>query len=205
MDRLSSLWSLPRLHKRLISVVIDIILISFSFFAAIWVRLGELTVAFSPVILLTLLGTLFVTLVTFTKLGLYRAILRYLTFHALTVVVIGAIASAVSISTFSYFFHASIPRTVPVIYMTFLILLCGGARMVVRTLIVQASRKECKRVLIYGAGATGRQLAIALRNAESYKVIGFIENDPLLENTIIQGLTVHSSMQIERLVKKEQR
>ncbi|PNH80729.1 polysaccharide biosynthesis protein [Vibrio diazotrophicus] len=204
MDRLEYVWSLPRLHKRLISVVIDTILISFSFFAAIWVRLGELTLAFSPVTLLTLMGTLFFTLIAFTKLGLYRAVLRYLTFHALTVVVLGAVVSAVSISTFAYFFHASIPRTVPVIYMTFLILLCGGSRMIVRTLIVQASRKECKRVLIYGSGSTGRQLAIALRNAESYQVKGFIDNDPLLENTIIQGLTVHSPSQIDRLVKKLQ-
>jgi len=203
MDKLSSLWSLPRVHKRLISVAIDSILISFSFFAAIWVRLGELTVAFSPITLLTLLGTLVVTIIAFTKLGLYRAVLRYLTFHAITVVVVGAVISAVSISTFAYFLHASVPRTVPVIYMTFLILLCGGSRMIVRTLIVQASRKECKRVLIYGSGSTGRQLAIALRNAESYQVKGFIDSDPLLEKTIIQGITVYSPSQIDRLVQKQ--
>ncbi|HFQ4858316.1 TPA: polysaccharide biosynthesis protein [Vibrio vulnificus] len=204
MDKLAYIWSLPRVHKRLISLAIDTLLITFSFFMAIWVRHGEVAVSVSSETLLTLAGTVIVTLVTFTKLGLYRAVLRYLTFHALTVVVLGALISALSITTFAYFFNAEVPRTVPVIYMTFLALLCGGARMMVRSLIVQASRKGCERVLIYGAGSTGRQLAIALRNAETYQVKGFIDNDPSLENTIIQGLTVHSSQQISRLVEKQE-
>ncbi|MGR2956458.1 polysaccharide biosynthesis protein [Vibrio vulnificus] len=204
MDKLAYIWSLPRVHKRLISLAIDTLLITFSFFMAIWVRHGEVAVSVSSETLLTLAGTVVVTLVTFTKLGLYRAVLRYLTFHALTVVVFGALISALSITTFAYFFNAEVPRTVPVIYMTFLALLCGGARMMVRSLIVQASRKGCERVLIYGAGSTGRQLAIALRNAETYQVKGFIDNDPSLENTIIQGLTVHSSQQISRLVEKQE-
>ncbi|EHK9184223.1 polysaccharide biosynthesis protein [Vibrio vulnificus] len=204
MDKLAYIWSLPRVHKRLISLAIDTLLITFSFFMAIWVRHGEVDVSVSSETLLTLTGTVVVTLVTFTKLGLYRAVLRYLTFHALTVVVLGALISALSITTFAYFFNAEVPRTVPVIYMTFLALLCGGARMMVRSLIVQASRKGCERVLIYGAGSTGRQLAIALRNAETYQVKGFIDNDPSLENTIIQGLTVHSSQQISRLVEKQE-
>ncbi|EJO9872729.1 polysaccharide biosynthesis protein [Vibrio vulnificus] len=204
MDKLAYIWSLPRAHKRLISLAIDTLLITFSFFMAIWVRYGELAISVSAEIWLTLAGTIVVTLIAFTRLGLYRAVLRYLTFHALTVVVLGALISALSITTFAYFFNAEVPRTVPVIYMTFLALLCGGARMMVRSLIVQASRKGCERVLIYGAGSTGRQLAIALRNAESYQVKGFIDNDPSLENTIIQGLTVHSSQQISRLVEKQE-
>ncbi|EGR0668450.1 polysaccharide biosynthesis protein [Vibrio vulnificus] len=204
MDKLAYIWSLPRAHKRLISLAIDTLLITFSFFMAIWVRYGELAISVSAEIWLTLAGTVVVTLIAFTRLGLYRAVLRYLTFHALTVVVLGALISALSITTFAYFFNAEVPRTVPVIYMTFLALLCGGARMMVRSLIVQASRKGCERVLIYGAGSTGRQLAIALRNAETYQVKGFIDNDPSLENTIIQGLTVHSSQQISRLVEKQE-
>ncbi|EID4422791.1 polysaccharide biosynthesis protein [Vibrio vulnificus] len=204
MDKLAYIWSLPRVHKRLISLAIDTLLITFSFFMAIWVRHGEVAVSVSAETWLTLAGTVVVTLIAFTKLGLYRAVLRYLTFHALTLVVLGALISALSITTFAYFFNAEVPRTVPVIYMTFLALLCGGARMMVRSLIVQASRKGCERVLIYGAGSTGRQLAIALRNAETYQVKGFIDNDPSLENTIIQGLTVHSSQQISRLVEKQE-
>lgn len=203
MDKLAYIWSLPRMHKRLISLAIDTLLITFSFFLALAARTGEVSFTVSGPTWLTLLGTLAVTLVAFTKLGLYRAVLRYLTFHALTVVVIGAVISALSITTFAYYFDATVPRTVPVIYMTFLAILCGGARMLVRSLIVQASRKGSERVLIFGAGSTGRQLAIALRNAESYQVQGFIDNDPSLENTIIQGINVYSPSSVDQLVERQ--
>ncbi|WP_391856579.1 polysaccharide biosynthesis protein [Vibrio cidicii] len=203
MDKLAYIWSLPRMHKRLISLAIDTLLITFSFFLALAARMGEVSFTVSGPTWLTLLGTLAVTLVAFTKLGLYRAVLRYLTFHALTVVVIGAVISALSITSFAYYFDAAVPRTVPVIYMTFLAILCGGARMLVRSLIVQASRKGSERVLIFGAGSTGRQLAIALRNAESYQVQGFIDNDSSLENTIIQGINVYSPSSVDQLVERQ--
>ncbi|MBE4586882.1 nucleoside-diphosphate sugar epimerase [Vibrio navarrensis] len=203
MDKLAYIWSLPRMHKRLISLAIDTLLITFSFFLALVARTGEVSFTVSGPTWLTLLGTLTVTLIAFTKLGLYRAVLRYLTFHALTVVVIGAVISALSITSFAYYFDAAVPRTVPVIYMTFLAILCGGARMLVRSLIVQASRKGSERVLIFGAGSTGRQLAIALRNAESYQVQGFIDNDPSLENTIIQGINVYSPSSVDQLVERQ--
>lgn len=204
MDGLFFLFKLPRPYKRVLSIFIDIFLITFSFLFSLWVRLGDVFLPTSHAVVATLIATAIVTILMFSWLGLYRSVLRYLTFHALTVVVLGALISALSITTFAYFFNAEVPRTVPVIYMTFLALLCGGARMMVRSLIVQASRKGCERVLIYGAGSTGRQLAIALRNAETYQVKGFIDNDPSLENTIIQGLTVHSSQQISRLVEKQE-
>lgn len=202
MNKLAYIYSLPRVYKRLISLCVDSCFIVFSFVAAIWVRLGDVTPALSYETILVLAGTLVVTLLVYTKLGLYRAILRYLTFHALTVVLLGGVISAISITSLAYYFHASIPRTVPIIYMAFLILFCGGSRMIVRALIVQSSRKACKRVLIFGAGSTGRQLEISLRNSDAYQVKGFIDNDPLIEKTIIQGITVHSFNNVEQLVKK---
>lgn len=202
MSKLSYLWSLPRVYKRLISLAIDTILIALSFFMAIWVRLGELQVAFTHETWLTLLGSMVVTLVAFTRLGLYRAVLRYLTFHALMVVALGALISGLSVIIFAYYFHAFIPRTVPVIYMMFLALSCGSARMLVRSLIVQESRKRCERVMIYGAGSTGRQLAIALRNAETYQVKGFVDNDSSLHNTVIQGLNVYPDSDIAGLISR---
>lgn len=203
MNVLPYIWSLPRVQKRLISLVIDTILIVSAFFMAMWVRLGSVDFTLASNVFFTLLGTLVVTLAVFTRLGLYRAVLRYLTFHALTVVVFGALISALSIATFAYYFKAPVPRTVPFIYMAFLALFCGGTRMLVRTLIVHTSRKGCERVLIYGAGSTGRQLAIALRNAERYQVKGFIDNSATLTNTIIQGVSVFSADNIQELVNKK--
>lgn len=205
MDKLAYIWSLSRGYKRLISLAIDTILIIFSFFAALWVRLGEIVLPSSGVEVGVLVGTLFITLIAFARLGLYRAVLRYLTFHALMVVATGAAISAVALTTFTYYLGATIPRTVPLIYLTFLVLFCGGARMLVRSLIVQSQCKKVReQVLIYGAGSTGRQLAIALRNSPQYQIKAFLDNDPSLAHTIIQGVTVYPSALVQDLVAKYQ-
>ncbi|EOW9250395.1 TPA: nucleoside-diphosphate sugar epimerase/dehydratase, partial [Vibrio cholerae] len=203
MDKLAYIWSLPRGYKRVISLAIDTILIIFSFFAALWVRLGEVVLPSSASEIGALLGTVVITLVVFARLGLYRAVLRYLTFHALMVIAAGAAISAVALTTFAYYLNASIPRTVPLIYLTFLVLFCGGTRMLVRSLIVQSQCKKVReQVLIYGAGSTGRQLAIALRSSPQYQIKAFLDNDPSLAKTIIQGVTVYPAFLVRELVEK---
>jgi FlaA1/EpsC-like NDP-sugar epimerase len=149
-----------------------------------------------------IVGTIFVSLFAFAKLGLYRAVLRYLTFHALAVVSLGTIISAASISVLAFYFDAPVPRSVPIIYGAFLCLLCGGSRLVVRVLVSQTNGKGKKSVLIYGAGSAGRQLALALRSSETHKVVGFIDEDKTLYNTIIMGLKVKGIRRAESLIDK---
>lgn len=201
MNLLSHLWSLPRHYKRLISVLVDTLLIIGCLLGALAVRLGELPPALSNNMQLVAAGTVCVTLVAFTRLGLYRAVLRYLTFHALLVVALGAFISAVTVATLSFYSQAAIPRTVPFIYFTFLVLLCGGARMAVRQLIVQTQKdSQLDKVVIYGAGETGRQLANALRNSSQYQVKAFVDNNPALAKTVVQGISVYPALAIEEVV-----
>ena len=61
--------------------------------------------------------------------------------------------------------------------------------------------QDQSRVLIYGAGATGRQLAAALRTDEMIFPIAFIDDNTNTQGTIIQGLTVYGPMAIPTLVK----
>lgn len=203
MARLNFIWNLSRVNKRIIGVLVDTVFIIFSFYSAYWVRVGDVETIHSETILSLLVVVTIVTIVTFTKLGLYRAILRYLTFHALAVVSVGTLISAASVAIAAFYFDAPVPRSLPIIYGTFLCLLCGGSRLVVRVLVSGLiNGKDRKVVLIYGAGSAGRQLAIALRNSESYKVVGFIDQDKTLENTVIMGLQVNDISQAAYLVEK---
>jgi len=202
MARLNYIWSLSRAHKRAISIFLDTLFVIASFCAAYWSRIGHVKAFDSVLTWYVIFGTLIVTIIAFTKLGLYRAILRYLTFHALAVVSIGTIISAASISVLAFYFDAPVPRSVPIIYGSFLCLLCGGSRLIVRVLVSQANSKGMKNVLIYGAGAAGRQLALALRSSETHKVVGFIDEDKTLYNTIIMGLKVKAVARSEKLIEK---
>ncbi|ORP13235.1 polysaccharide biosynthesis protein [Vibrio paracholerae] len=202
MARLNFIWNLSRVNKRIISVLVDAFFIIFSFYSAYWVRVGNVEIIHSDSIPYLLATVIVVTILSFTRLGLYRAILRYLTFHALAVVSVGTLISTASVAIAAFYFNAPVPRSLPIIYGTFLCLLCGGSRLIVRVLVSGLNGKGRKVVLIYGAGSAGRQLAIALRNSESYKVAGFIDNDKTLENTVIMGMQVHDVSRAAYLVDK---
>ena len=203
MVRLSYIWNLSRFNKRMISVFIDSLFVIASFYAAYWTRIGHIKPLNDVLNQYVLIGTLLVTLLTFSKLGLYRAVLRYLTFHALAVVSIGTLVSATTVAFLAFYLDASVPRSVPIIYGTFLCLLCGGSRLIVRVLVAQANSKGRKKVLIYGAGSAGRQLALALRTSETHKVVGFIDEDKTLENTIIMGLRVFDISESESVLNRQ--
>ncbi|PTQ08897.1 nucleoside-diphosphate sugar epimerase [Vibrio splendidus] len=202
MARLNFIWNLSRFNKRAVSVIIDTIFIVCAFYAAYWTRIGHIQTLDDDVAQYVLVGTVLVTLTAYTKLGLYRAVLRYLTFHALAVVSIGTLISAAAVAVLAFYLDANIPRSIPIIYGSFLCLLSGGSRLIVRVLVSQIGSKGKKNVLIYGAGSAGRQLALALRNSETHKVMGFVDEDKTLENTIIMGLKVCDIRDSESIVTK---
>lgn len=190
MQRLQFIWQLSRTHKRIVSVLIDVVLISLAFHLAILVRSGDINYFPYPVVWGIQIAVTIVTIAVFARLGLYRAVLRYLTFQALFVVTAGAVISATLVAALSFYMSDPFPRTVPIIYGAFLALFCGGPRVIVRSLIVQSYSTQSKEVLIYGAGSGGRQLAMALRSSGDYRVRAFIDGDSTLCNTMILGLPV---------------
>ncbi|MCF7487625.1 nucleoside-diphosphate sugar epimerase/dehydratase [Vibrio sp. A2-1] len=204
MQRLNFIWQLSRLKKRIVSVTIDTLLILFALHIALWTRLGDFQFLSDGDNLLLAGLTVITTIITFTKIGLYRAVLRYLTFQALFVVTAGAILSAISLAVFAYYLQEPIPRTVPIIYGAYLALLCGGSRLVVRNLVATTSPSKGSRqeVLIYGAGSGGRQLAVALRASGDYHIRAFIDDDSTLTNTMILGLPVVGLDKTHALIDK---
>ncbi|EGR3110888.1 polysaccharide biosynthesis protein [Vibrio parahaemolyticus] len=190
MQRLQFIWQLSRTNKRIVSVLIDIMLIFIAFHLAILVRSGDSNYFTYPAVWGIQIAVTIVTIAVFARLGLYRAVLRYLTFQALFVVTAGAVISATLVAALSFYMSDPFPRTVPIIYGAFLALFCGGPRVIVRSLIAQSYSTQSKEVLIYGAGSGGRQLAMALRSSGDYRVRAFIDGDSTLCNTMILGLPV---------------
>lgn len=203
MTLINSILYMPRVYKRLISVVIDTLFIGVAFFGAFLTRLGEVGFLDHSGYWLLFVSLLFATLVLFTKVGLYRAILRYLSVHALLTIVFSCFTSALLLTLFGYFFDLFIPRSVPIIYGTYLLLLCGGARLLVRVIVSQRISKQKDRVIIYGAGDAGRQLVNLLRLGREYHPVAFIDDEKRLLKTVVNGLTVFNSENLSALVSKK--
>ena len=130
------------------------------------------------------------SLLSFIKLGLYRAVLRYINSQALWAILAGVILSTIYFVASSFFLGVQVPRTVPVIYACISLLFIGGSRLTVRAIVGKLIMRRKENVIIYGAGSAGRQLATALANGPEYAPVAFIDDDLKKQNTFIQGINV---------------
>lgn len=192
--------NLPRPQKRLFTLLVDSIFVFSAFWLALMARLEDMSLFFRGDYWLLLAATLSVSLLVFVRLGLYRAVLRYMSSQALWAVLTGVVFSALSLVGFSFFFDAFLPRTVPVIYFCFCLLFIGGSRVMVRACLGRQNIGSKVAVIIYGAGSAGRQLAMALAQGAEYHVVAFVDDEAAKQGTVIQGVQVYSPQQIKGLV-----
>lgn len=84
-----------------------------------------------------------------------------------------------------------------------LLVLTVSWRFLLLTLTKQIYRrgKPRMRVLIYGAGQTGRQLAAALRHDQNVYPVAFLDDNPTLQSLVVGGLRVHAPSAVEGLVR----
>lgn len=190
---------IPRFYKRAISVLIDSLLIATAYWGAFWVRLDSDMPIFDQLYWKLLAALIPITIVVFIRLGLYRAILRYVGSKVVGTVFLGALFSSSALILLSYILAASIPRTVSITYFSFAVLLIGGTRYLFRA-FTHASRGERIPILIYGAGSSGRQLQLALNQGQEFFPVAFIDDDINLRKTLIQGLNVYGPDSVDKLI-----
>nr|WP_270804302.1 hypothetical protein [Aeromonas sp. QDB02] len=80
---------------------------------------------------------------------------------------LGAFVSTSFFVISAFYFDIFLPRTVSVIYLSFLVLMVGGVRLFFRALL-NTTRLARTQVLIYGAGSSGRQLQVALLQGNEF-------------------------------------
>lgn len=192
---------IPRLYKRVISVLADAVLLSLAFWGGFWVRLDDAMPLKSVLHWQTLVLLVPITIIVFMRLGLYRAVLRYVGFKVLWTVVLGVFISTMLLVMLGFFFTVSLPRTVPIIYFAFAILLIGGTRLFFR-MLVNRGKKTRIPVLIYGAGSSGRQLQQALNQGQEFFTVAFVDDAKSLVKTTIQGINVYSPDLIANLIER---
>jgi len=198
---LTSFLAIPRVYKRAISICADLLLLTLAFWGGYWVRLDD-NIPLQSLLHWQMLALLLpITIVIFIRLGLYRAVLRYVGFKVLWTVSLGALLSTMSLVMLAFFMGVPLPRTVSVIYFAFSVLLIGGVRLFFRAL-VQRSGQQRVAVLIYGAGSSGRQLQLALNQGQEYQPVAFVDDDSALVKTMIQGVNVYSTDAIEALIER---
>ncbi|ARU26797.1 nucleoside-diphosphate sugar epimerase/dehydratase [Cellvibrio sp. PSBB006] len=199
---LEALFESSRTTKRIISLCYDTFAIALAFYIATCMRLGTFSIPVTQKELTAVAITIVITLALFTKMGMYRAILRYMTLPAMLTIVGCVCVSGLVLAMASFFTFSKVPRSVPFIYITTALLLIGTPRLLVRSLIAllnRQSRGNKEAVIVYGAGYTGHQLTLALQ-ATPYKVVAFVDDNPALHGTVLANKKVFDPSMIEALM-----
>lgn len=198
------LFSLPRWKKRLIITIMDFILIPLSIWASFALRLGTWDPKINDGVWMLILAPI-ITIPIFAKLGLYRAIIRFIGGQQAVMAVLGGVSLSVLIlSLISLLGNwQGIPRSVYPIYWGTAFLLIGGSRYIIRLIYTRYYLQTDKtHAVIYGAGDSGIQLANALARHHEYRVVAYIDDNPTINKAIIQGLQVYKLADLPKLINK---
>lgn len=194
--------SLPRRIKQAISVAVDICLLAFAFWSALALRFET----FAPDVARygwQLLAAPLLAIPVFIRLGLYRAVLRYMEDRVVFVVAGGVTISVLLLAALITFINVpQVSRGVLAIYWLLAILYVGASRFLARSWFrhLEQQRDARKRVAVYGAGSAGTELVYALRGGRDYIPAVFFDDDPAVQRTEVAGLRVHSPDEIAAIL-----
>tara|TARA_Y100000746_G_C15470233_1_gene436659 strand:- start:2533 stop:4497 length:1965 start_codon:yes stop_codon:yes gene_type:complete len=157
----------------------------------------------------------FFSIFVFYIIGVYRSIVRYIDFSLIYNILKGLILVFVLnfflkeiflfvIQKVNYV-DTNIPVSLISIYgwftgLTLAIFLLIGSRLLANYLL--SNNRSEKRVVIYGAGSAGIQLASALRVSKEMQPIAFIDSNPSLQGTYLGGIKVLKPRRLEKLVSR---
>lgn len=197
------LLRLSRRKKRLVMLAFDGLLLPFALWAAFAMRLGSWTPPLNDGVWLLFLAPL-LTIPVFVRLGLYRAVIRYITGQAMLAVLKGVSVSALALAAVTWLADLKgIPRSVFLIYWGTAFLLVGGSRYWVRRQFQKLHNRQYDRtrVIIYGAGHSGIQLASALSSSTEFLPVALVDDNPALHKTTVQGLRIYAPTDLPLLIE----
>ncbi len=204
-----ALLSMPRWVKRVMAMAIDAALCMLTVGLAFYLRLDEFVWLKGDSFLrpdVAILGSWCLALPIFMVFGFYRAIFRYTGLPALlTVAKAAAVYGLLYAVVFTVVGVGGVPRTVGLMQPLLLLLLVGASRLVVRMWLGDryqgiVRRMNRTKVLVYGAGNAGRQLAAAMVHSLEMQVIGFLDDDERLQGQVLNGVPIYKPADLSALV-----
>ena len=216
---------MPSLFKRGILIVADSLMLIFALWLSFSLRLDKFYWPIGgindPVVLLVLCSPL-VAVPVFIQFGLYRAIIRYLGMKAFFSVFKAVIIYTVIWGLLIFLSGVQgVPRSVVPINIMVTLLLIGGSRFLARWLLrkvedINRNRKRHfdfnsdlkkhrqARVVIFGAGEAGRQLALGLGQSHECILLAFVDDDINLQGRDLMGVPILSQSGLTEFVNHHQ-
>jgi FlaA1/EpsC-like NDP-sugar epimerase len=200
VEALEKLVELPRNIKQAFLLLLDMLFVTAAMWSAVGLRLGQTNFHLGAVEVLCAIFTVLFSAVIFLRLGLYRAVIRFMGQQAIWAVITAVSYSTLLLACVVFVSGAEVPRSMPFVYWGLALLFIGGTRLTVRGYYQAKLRSLSKKVIIYGAGESGRQLLTALHHGDQYRAVVFVDDDLRMQRSVINGLQVARPEDLERLI-----
>ena len=203
-----SLMELPPLGRRLLLGTIDLLLIPLAIWLSFWLRTAYPFSQHLAASLWLFPAVWAVGLSLYALTGQYRGLTRYVSSSAFYALALRNAVVVVLVFLLGTLLPVQMPprSSWPLLWLL-LTFLTGGTRFVLRDLLLRANQSPSPNrpaVVIYGAGAAGAQLAVALRFARSHTVAAFIDDNPGLWTRDLDSVAIHALQRLPELVSRYQ-
>lgn len=203
---------LSRSTKATILISADIVFTLVALWASFSLRLGVFYVPKGQVWYLFVVAP-FIAVPIFVRMGLYRAIIRYIEMRALWTIIQACTLYALVFALIIYLSGITpVPRTATPLNWLNIIVLVASSRFFVRWWLGEiyinmggakpAEKHSKKNVVIYGAGSAGVQLASALDHGREFKPVAFIDDDKSLHRRKVNGLRIYPLSSLNYLIER---
>ena len=194
-------------NKRLFFMAIDLLVAPLSLLLTLFLLQSLSQMIQQPVALLTLLAfaSLFCAS-TANVLGLHRLRLNAYESSGILRSCLVAALVAVACSSLSFVTNTGLPTALFAVFAMVLLIGIAMSRLLLRQLVLAIYRTGPgrTRLIIYGAGQTGLQLAAALRAGDDVELVAFVDDNPKLQSLTLMGAAVYASSRIEDLVNRKE-
>ena len=208
MNLKKTLLSTSRLNKKLLALTSDFLSMSFAILLALVISNVEIY-SINLEEFLRLFWMPLLCVITFWYFGVYSSVVRYIDLSVIFILAraiffafaLGLISKFLYIYLLSYFIPRSSDSLISfegwlVGFITFSFLIITS-RLTANFYL--SDRLSEKRVVIYGAGDAGIQLASALRVSKEMQPIAFIDSDSSLHGTYLGGIKVLHPKKLEQI------
>jgi FlaA1/EpsC-like NDP-sugar epimerase len=180
---------LARRSKQLVMLAADAVALPAALWTAITLRFGTVDHPVGDIAWLYA-GTVLAAVPVFIRIGLYRAVIRFLGSNAAMVVAIGVAISTLAIGCINWFaYQRALPPEVFAIYFALALLYVSGTRFGARELLRLGSGRA-EPVFVYGAGSAGAQLCSSLVMGGQFRPVALVDDNPAQHGARVGGLRV---------------
>ena len=197
---LLKIFNFFKINKQIFLIFMDLFICNISIYLSLFIRLDVFVPLLNlPTLFLIITSSLLI--IIFLVFDIYKTINRFSGFDSFL-----HLSKALFIygSIFFIFFtligFGGIPRSLGILHPIILVLIILLSRVFIRVIFgTYLKNKFNEKILIYGAGSAGRQLASIMAYSKKIKLVGFLEDNNEFIGKKINNILVYHSSDLKKL------